>query len=235
MICKEDSVRAQARQTRTESGLFSYLSVRPLSVWAKRRIVMAEAGSGEDVMVAVPEKRRLTVEEYHCMSEAGILRPEEHTELIRGEIVVMPPAGPEHAEGGSRIERAFHRGIGDRAIIRGQSPIILPNDGEPEPDVALVRARLGGYSKGHPRPEDVLLLVELSDSSLTYDRDTKIPYYAEAGIPEVWLVNLPAHRIEVYRDPAPDGYHSITIVTREGKLTPLAFPDVTFSCAELLP
>jgi Uma2 family endonuclease len=225
----------QARQTRAERRLFSYLSERPLSAWAKRRIVMAEVESGEDAMVAVPEKRRFTVAEYHCMSEAGILKPDERTELIRGEIIVMPGIGPEHAEAVDLVTASFGIRLAGRARVRIQSPIRLRHDGEPQPDMAVLKQKPGGYGKGHPEPEDVLMLLEVADSSLKYDRETKLPMYAEAGIPEVWLVNLPAQRIEVYRDPTPDGYHSITIVTREGKLTPLAFADVTFSCAELLP
>lgn len=186
-------------------------------------------------MCAVMTKRRFTVAEYYCMGEAGILKPDERTELIEGEIIVMPPIGPGHAEGGSRTERSFHRRLGDRAIVRSQYPIRLPDDSEPEPDVVLARLRPEGYGAAHPRPEDIYLVVEVSDATLTADRDVKLPLYARAGIPETWLMNLPADRIEVYRDPAPEGYRSITLVPREGALTPLAFPDVTIPCAELLP
>lgn len=186
-------------------------------------------------MVAVPEKRRFTVQEYRCMSEAGILRPDERTELIRGEIITMPGIGPGHAQAVRNASKSFERRLGDRAEVSIQNPVRLPEDGEPQPDLALLRPPAERYAKTHPLSEDVLMLLEVSDSSLKYDRETKLPLYAQAGIPEVWLVNLPAERIEVYRNPAPDGYRSITIVTREGKLTPLAFPDVTFACAELLP
>jgi Uma2 family endonuclease len=184
---------------------------------------------------AAPVKRRFTVQEYYCMGEAGILRPDERTELIEGEIFVMPPVGPGHAEGGSRVERSFHQRLGNRVTVRSQYPIHLPDDSEPEPDIALVRPRPEGYGKAHPRPENVLLIVEVSDTTLQHDRDVKLPLYARAGIPETWLMNLPNDRVEVYRDPAPDGYRSITIVPRDGMLTPLAFPDIAIPCAELLP
>lgn len=186
-------------------------------------------------MSAGVSRRRFSVAEYYCMGEAGILRPDERTELIHGEIFVMPPIGPGHAAGGSKVERGFHRRLGDRAIVRSQYPIRLPDDTEPQPDVALVRPRPDDYRAAHPRPEDILLVVEVCDTTLQHDREVKLPLYAWAGIPETWLMNLPEDCIEVYRDPAPDGYRSITAVPRDGAVTPLAFPDVTFPCAELLP
>ena len=180
-------------------------------------------------------RRQFSVAEYYCMGETGILRPDERTELIHGEIIVMPPIGPGHAEGNSRAERTFHRRLGDRAVVRGQSPVRLPDDTEPEPDVVLARPRPEGYRAAHPRPEDILLVVEVCDTTLQYDREVKLPLYARAGIAETWLMNLPDDRIEVYRDPAPEGYRTITFVPHDGVVTPLAFPDITLPCAELLP
>lgn len=184
---------------------------------------------------AVMSRRRFTVAEYYCMAEAGILPPDERTELIEGEVFVMPPIGPAHSAGGSRAERTFHERLGRRAIIRSQYPIRLPHDSEPQPDIVLARPDPEDYRASHPRPEDILLVIEISDSTLTNDRDMKLPLYARADIIETWLMNLPDDRIEVYRDPAPEGYRSITLVPRDGAVTPLAFPDVTIPCAELLP
>jgi Uma2 family endonuclease len=184
---------------------------------------------------AVMSRRRFSVAEYYCMGEAGIIGPDERTELIDGEIFITPPIGPAHAEGGSRAERCFHRRLGDRAIVRGQYPIHLPGDSEPQPDVILARPRPESYRAAHPRPEDILLVVEVSDTTLKDDREVKLPLYARAGLPETWLMNLPDDRIEVYRNPAPEGYRSITLVPRDGAVTPLAFPDVIIPCAELLP
>ncbi len=186
-------------------------------------------------MGATAAKRRFSVEEYYCMGEAGILKPDERTELIHGEVYVMPPVGPGHAESGSRAERTFYRHLDDRAIIRSQYPVRLPDDSEPQPDIVLARPRPEGYRAAHPAPADVLLLVEIADTTLARDRDVKLPLYAAAGIPETWLMNLPEDRIEVYRDPAPEGYRSITLVPRDGAVTPLAFLDVAIPCAELLP
>jgi len=180
-------------------------------------------------------RRRFSVAEYYCMSEAGILRPDERTELIRGEVFVMPPVGPAHAEGNDRTNDCFHHRFRGRAAVRNRNPIRLPDDSEPQPDIVLARLRPEGYRAAHPRTEDIYLVVEISDTALATDREVKLPLYAAAGIPEAWLMNLPADRIEVYRDPAPEGYHSITLVPRDGAVTPLAFPDVTVPCAELLP
>ncbi|MGD9891429.1 MAG: Uma2 family endonuclease [Dehalococcoidia bacterium] len=180
-------------------------------------------------------KRRFSVAEYYCMGEAGILPPDERTELIEGEVFVMPPIGPGHAEGNSRVDRVFQRRFYDRAVVRSQNPIRLPNDSEPQPDIVLARLRPEGYGAAHPQPEDIFLVVEISNTTLASDRDVKLPLYARAGIVETWLMNLPDDRIEVYRDPAPEGYRSITLVPRDGAVTPLAFPDVTIPCAELLP
>ncbi len=180
-------------------------------------------------------RRRFSVAEYYCMGEAGILRSDERTELIDGEIIVMPPIGPGHAAGNSRAERSFHRRFGDRSVVRSQIPIHLPDDSEPQPDIVLAQPQPEGYRAAHPRPEDILLLVEICDTTLAKDREVKLPLYARAGIPETWLMNLPDDRIEVYRDPAPEGYRSITLVAHDGAVTPLAFPEITIPCAELLP
>ncbi len=169
------------------------------------------------------------------MGEAGIIGPEERTELIEGEIYVMPPIGPGHAEGVWHAQSRLERAVGDRARVRVQNPIRLPDGSEPQPDVALVRPRPEGYKDAHPGPDDVLLVIEVAHSTLAFDRDVKLPLYARAGIPEAWLMNLPADRVEVHRDPHPDGYHSITIVTRDGTLTPAAFPDVSIRCDDVLP
>jgi Uma2 family endonuclease len=186
-------------------------------------------------MSATMTRRRFSVDEYYCMGKAGILKPNERTELIEGEVVVMPPIGPAHSEGNSRTHASFHDRLRGRAVVRNQNPIHLPDDSEPQPDIVLARLRPEGYRAAHPRPEDIYLVVEISDTTLATDRNVKLPLYARSGIPETWLMNLPEDRIEVYRDPAPEGYRSITLVPRDGTVTPLAFPDVSIPCAELLP
>jgi len=120
-------------------------------------------------------------------------------------------------------------------VVSIQYPIRLPDDSEPQPDIVLARPTPDEYRAAHPRPADVLLVVEVSDTTLQRDREVKLPLYARASIAEAWLMNLVDDRIEVYREPAPEGYRSITLVPRDGAVTPLAFSDVTIPCAELLP
>ncbi len=167
------------------------------------------------------------------MGETGILHEDDRVELIDGEVIEMAPIGSRHAACVIELTRVLAKQVGEDARLSVQNPVRLDEHGEPQPDLAVVRAR--NYADSLPGPEDVLLLIEVADTSLYYDREVKLPLYARAGIPETWLMNLPADRLEVYRDPAPEGYRSITLVPRDGAVSPLAFPDVTIPCADLLP
>ena len=178
---------------------------------------------------------RFTVAEYYRMAEAGILGEDDRVELIGGQIVDMSPINPPHAAAVSRCARVFMQGVGDRALVRAQSPLDLGEYDAPEPDVALVRPRADEYATAHPTAAEVLLVVEVSDSTLTYDRSTKMPLYAAAGIREAWLLNLQARRLEVYREPGRDGY-AVSRVHRPGeRVAPQAFPDLECGVADLLP
>jgi Uma2 family endonuclease len=147
-------------------------------------------------------RHRLCIADYHRLGEAGVLREDDHIELIEGELIDMAPIGSRHADCVSRLNRLFVRQT--EAVVRVQDPIQLSLHSEPEPDIAIVRSRR--YSKAHPGPDDVLLLVEVADSSLAYDRDIKVPLYARHGIPELWLVDLEHERLEVYLGPTAQGY-----------------------------
>ena len=148
------------------------------------------------------KKRLLTVKDFLEMGRQGILRPDERVELIRGEIVVMAPQGPVHANCIRRLTMLFTRRIvehgHDIAEVSVQLPMVTSEHDAPEPDVTLVRA--GDYADRHPAGGDVLLAVEVSVTTLRYDRDVKVPLFAEAGIPEVWIVNFEENVLEVYRD-----------------------------------
>ena len=152
--------------------------------------------------LAIPARRRLTIEEYHRLGEAGVLREDDRVELIEGELIHMAPIGSRHAECVSRLNRLFNRQT--EALVRVQDPIQLSEHSEPEPDIAIVRNR--NYAEAHPGPNDMLLLVEVSDTSLSDDRDIKVPLYARHGIPEVWLVDLVRERLEIYLGPTAQGY-----------------------------
>jgi Uma2 family endonuclease len=178
-------------------------------------------------------KRLFTVEEYHRMAAAGVLREDDRVELIEGEIVEMSPIGNAHAVVVKRLNRWFHRNTGDRTLVGVQDPIRVGDHSEPQPDVMLLRPQKDDYAGGHPGPEDVFLAVEVADTSLTYDHDIKIPFYARAGIAEAWLVDIPGKVIEVHRTPGPDGYADVRRVPAGQSVSPLSFPDATLPVDEL--
>ena len=180
-----------------------------------------------------PTRRRFTVEEYCAMAKAGILAEEEHVELLDGEIFIMPPIGAPHGDGTTRLSRDLILQLGDRAWVRVQNSVRLNDYGLPEPDIAVVRFR-NDYHRNLPTPADVLLVIEVSDSTLSFDRDVKLIRYAEAGIPEVWIANVPARQVEAFHDPVDGVYQSSRIVPADGRISPRAFPDVVLTVGEFL-
>ena len=187
-----------------------------------------------DSAALLPQTRRFTVEEYYRMVEVGILHPDERVELIEGEIIVMPPAGPAHANNVDEYIEVFARYAPGRFRIRIQNPVRLDDYSEPEPDVALVRRRPEGYGAAHPTPADVLLVIEVAHSSLEYDRNIKAHIYGRSGVPETWVRNLPEDCIERFTEPGPDGYARHTIHRRGETLTPVALPDLELAVSDLL-
>ena len=174
---------------------------------------------------------RWTLADYHQMIESGFLQ-NRHVELLEGLIVEMAPEGPGHAYSLTLLDRLLDRAAQDRYQVREAKPISLPTiDSQPEPDIALVREK--SYRKGHPSPEDIFLVVEFSDSSLAKDTETKRLVYAKAGIEEYWIVNLRDRLIVVYRQPQAGDY-TVQAEVSTGDLSPVAFPDVTFSVRWLL-
>ncbi len=179
-------------------------------------------------------RRSFTVEEYHRMAQVGILSEEDRVELIEGEIVEMTPIGSKHAACVNRLTRLFSDRVGGRAIVSVQNPLRLGQRSEPQPDLALLRPRADFYAQAHPGPEDVLLVVEVAETSGTVDREMKLPLYARGGVPEVWLVDLGGEGIEIYRSPGPQGYQEVRRVRRGEHLAPGAFPDLDLAVAEIL-
>ena len=185
-------------------------------------------------MDTLVRRRRFTVDEYECMGRAGILHEDERVELIDGEVIEMPPIGPGHAGDTKQLNQLFSSRLGARAIVSVQDPIRLPPGAEPEPDIALLVPRPDFYRAAHPGPDAVLLIVEVADTSLAYDRDVKVPMYAAAGIPEVWVVDVAGERVLVYREPHAGGYRQTTTVERGGVIAPAAFPDLVLRVDEIL-
>ena len=179
-------------------------------------------------------RHRWTVAEYHRMGEVGLLNEDSRVELIDGEIVEMAPIGSSHGGNVNRFIRLFSKIVGDKAIIAAQNPVALGGYSEPELDIALLRWRADDYVQSHPHPEDVLLLIEVSDSTLRYDHDVKIPLYAKNGIPEVWLLDIPNRQLEIYREPI-NGEYQQRDCRQTGKIAPILCPDAVIDLAELFP
>ena len=180
------------------------------------------------------ETRKFTVREYFRMVEAGILQEDERVELIGGEILVMAPMGPPHFSGIMRYNRVFGRLAGDRFAVLVQAPLPLDEHSAPEPDLALLKFREDDYVGGYAGPEDTLLVIEVAESSLNYDRDVKAHVYGRAGIPETWVLNLPGDCIERFLDPGPGGYAQHTVLRRGEKISPVSLPDLELTVDDLL-
>lgn len=157
-------------------------------------------------------KRWFSVDEYYRMAEAGILTEDDRVELIEGEIIEMSPIGSRHAACVNRLNTLLNRQLEQAATVSIQNPVRIDDFSEPEPDIALLRPREDFYAGEHPSPSDVLLVVEVADTSVEYDRNIKLPLYARASIPEVWLVNLPQATIEIYQQPLNGTYREIHLV-----------------------
>lgn len=168
---------------------------------------------------------RFSLAEYDRIVETGAL-DQRRLELIRGEIREMTPIGPMHEEVVDLLNDWSHESINrDQARVRVQQSVGLPAlDSAPEPDIAWVSPRK--YAQGRPQPADVLLIIEVSESSLAYDRGDKAAMYAEAGIADYWIINLRDGVVEVHRDPQADGYRDVAIYHGRDEVHPLAFPDV---------
>jgi len=148
--------------------------------------------------------RRFTLDEYHRLGELGFFREDERVELIRGEIIQMPTKKTPHSVCNTRLVRKLILLLGERAIVRGQEQIILPADSEPQPDGVIARNRSDDYLSSHPEPAEILLLIEISDSTLRYDQQTKLSLYAEDGISDYWIFNLLENHLETYSEPYQD-------------------------------
>jgi Uma2 family endonuclease len=179
-------------------------------------------------------RRLFTVHEYHQMGQAGILSEDDRVELIEGEIVQMASIGSRHAACVDRLTQLFVMKVAGRAIVRVQNPIILNEYSEPQPDLALLRPRPDFYASAHPEPKDVFLVVEVADTSAGIDRAAKMPLYARAGILDAWLVDLQEDRVEVHRQPTPQGYQRVQHLGRGTSIALQAFPDLTLAVDDIL-
>jgi len=179
-------------------------------------------------------RHRLTVLEYHRMGELGLLAPDARVELIDGEIIDMAPIGSRHASVVDRLARILFAAVGERAIVRVQNPVHLGDRSEPEPDLALVKWREDYYRDSHPAAADVLLMIEVAESTQRYDRSVKAPLYARHAVPEFWVIDLENKLVHFYRHPAGDAYAEISASEQPG-MTPIGLlPGIAVDLAGIL-
>jgi len=180
-------------------------------------------------MLAQLKQHRFSLERYEAMIERGILTEDDRVELIHGAIVDVSPIGDRHTACVKRLNRLFMQIPSPQVTVSIQDPVAIPPDSEPEPDAALLKPREDFYEHAKPRPQDVLLIVEVADSSLQFDRDVKMPLYAHAGIAEAWLIDVDARVVEVYTEPRDGRYSQLRTYRAGATVTPGAFPDYAFS------
>ena len=186
-------------------------------------------------MGTAQQRRLFTADEYYRLADVGILRHDDRVELLDGDIVEMTPIGIRHAACVDRLLALVQPRVTGRAILRVQNPIRLSPHSEPQPDLSILKARADFYASAHPAPGDVLLVIELADSSLEFDRAVKVPLYARSGIPEVWLVELEEGRVESFAQPAPDGYRRSQLAVGGERVTCAALSDFSLSVDEIIP
>jgi len=179
-------------------------------------------------------KKLFTVDEYYRMAEIGVIREDTRTELINGEIIEMSPMGPRHASSVSRITEFMVPLLKAKAQLRPQLPLRLNDYNEPQPDLCFVKRRLDYYGAKHPGSGDTLLAIEVSDTSLAYDRDVKSGVYAAARVSEFWVVDLPGGVLLIFRDPSKGAYKTSLTLHRGESATALAFPEIEIPVADLL-
>ena len=182
-----------------------------------------------------PQIRLWSIADYHQMIEAGILDEDDRVELLEGKIVCMSPQRPFHAASVQRSSRLLFQLLSDRAEIRVQLPVILGNDSEPEPDLAVVRFDADEYSFRHPEVPDIYLLIEVADSTIAKDRNQKARIYAKNQVLEYWILDLQKRQVYVFRQPEESVYREKLILNSDDSITMQAFPDVAIALNDMFP
>ncbi|HTQ36132.1 MAG TPA: Uma2 family endonuclease [Steroidobacteraceae bacterium] len=186
------------------------------------------------LMESLPRRHRITADEYHRMAEVGLLAPDARVELIDGEIIDMAPIGTDHNSVVLQLTHALVKAVGDCGLVLPQGSIRLDEYSEPQPDFAVFAPSPHFYRRARPTLAEMLLVIEVSNSSLRYDRDRKVPFYARHGIPEVWIVDLQHGELRVYREPVEDGYREQRVTAEPGRVGIAALPGVGIDFAGIL-
>jgi Uma2 family endonuclease len=190
--------------------------------------------------MSITQAKRFTLDEYHKLTELGFFHEDDHIELINGEIIEMVSKGTAHETCLRKLWKELPKLLGDRATLQSQAPITLPPNSEPEPDFAIVQNRFDDYLSAHPKPADVLLVMEVADSSLNYDQDVKIPLYAKTGISDYWIFNLFDNYLECYSETYQDnqdkhGYLNKRIVLPNQVIILPGFPELFLDLSRVFP
>lgn len=185
--------------------------------------------------VTAARTHRFTADDYHRMGEAGVLPPDGRFELIRGEVVEMSPIGSAHAGIVRRLARLLQQQVGTEAIVDIQNPVRLDEWSEPQPDLALLRPRADDYFQRLPGGSDCLLVIEVADTTLAYDRDTKLPLYGAAGVAEAWLIDLQGCSVECHTNPSASGFRDCHRALPSETITATAVPGVSLDLQGLFP
>jgi len=180
------------------------------------------------------KKHYFTVDEFYRMAQSGIFSEDDRVELIEGEVVEMSPIGSTHQGCVDALNSLLKEKVGNTAIVRVQGPIHIDKYSEPQPDIALLKPRRDFYRRSHPTPADVLLIIEVADTSVAYDRNVKLPLYASCGIPEAWLINLPKDFIELHSEPKNGEYQRVQRLRRGKKLVSVTIQGLTLTVDEIL-
>lgn len=181
--------------------------------------------------VFTPTRHMFSVEDYHRLGEAGILTEDSRVELIDGELIEMAPIGGPHMSAVNRLNRLLVLAVADLGVVSVQNPVRLPPHSEPQPDFAILKRPAD--ESAVPGPEDVLLMIEVADTTLAYDRKTKLHLYAQSGVAESWIVNLKSKCVEVYREPTADGYSKRIELQLQESASPLALPTIRVAVADI--
>ena len=187
---------------------------------------------------AVPDwlpRRLITVSDYYRMAETGILSPEDRLELIEGQIIEMPPIGSEHAGRVNSLNRLLVTALENRGILSVQNAVRLSDILEPQPDFAVLRPRQDYYASHTPTAQDVLLLIEVADTSLNYDKGVKTRLYARHGVAEFWIVNVKNRTVTVHRNPIDAAYTSVVQASARDMLTIAALPGIEVRAGDIFP
>lgn len=183
-----------------------------------------------------PERiKRWSVDEYHRMSELGLLDPNKRTELLAGHITFMASKGTPHVTSLYLLANLIRSHLGDAAMVRTQDPIVLDDLSEPEPDLSIVQGGILDYAQQHPQPHQVYLIVEVADSTLKQDCEVKDKLYAQAGITDYWVLDLQYRQLHIFREPTPNGYTRHLILKEPHQIAPLAFPEMAIALSSILP